>query len=220
MTEHWHDHVDIYCERTDPTFWAEPINAISNLAFLIAALFAYRLYSKSNIKAPAILVAIIMVAIVGTGSFIFHTFATVWAEWVDVIPILVSILFMVFLIMRNVFTLSILLSSLIAVVVMLLSFFAKDIIPLDINGSQDYLPILSTLILITIASRFYAPLFYRDILIASLVLALSVTIRSLDMIVCDTLPIGIHYLWHTLNGIMYFYLLKGLIAVQLATSEQ
>ena len=30
--------VDIYCERTTDALWAEPLNAISNVAFLIAAL--------------------------------------------------------------------------------------------------------------------------------------------------------------------------------------
>lgn len=32
--------IDIYCERIDPTFWAEPLNAVSNGAFLIAAFAA------------------------------------------------------------------------------------------------------------------------------------------------------------------------------------
>ena len=29
--------VDVYCERTDFSFWSEPINALTNIAFLIAA---------------------------------------------------------------------------------------------------------------------------------------------------------------------------------------
>ncbi|NCV65913.1 MAG: hypothetical protein EBW16_06880 [Burkholderiaceae bacterium] len=28
--------IDIYCERLDASFWSEPINAITNLAFIIA----------------------------------------------------------------------------------------------------------------------------------------------------------------------------------------
>ena len=31
------DAVDHYCERTDPGIWAEPLNALTNLAFIIAA---------------------------------------------------------------------------------------------------------------------------------------------------------------------------------------
>ncbi|MFT7390517.1 MAG: hypothetical protein ACI9ZH_000740, partial [Paracoccaceae bacterium] len=30
--------IDAYCERLGPQFWAEPVNAATNLAFLIGAL--------------------------------------------------------------------------------------------------------------------------------------------------------------------------------------
>ena len=30
--------IDLYCERTSAAFWAEPVNALSNLAFVTAAL--------------------------------------------------------------------------------------------------------------------------------------------------------------------------------------
>ncbi len=34
----WFQAVDIYCERTSAAFWAEPVNALSNLSFIAAAL--------------------------------------------------------------------------------------------------------------------------------------------------------------------------------------
>ena len=38
----------IYCERgQDPSFWAEPLNAVSNAAFIIAALVATHDYLKA-----------------------------------------------------------------------------------------------------------------------------------------------------------------------------
>jgi hypothetical protein len=33
----WLSPVDAYCERTGPEYWSEPVNAVTNLAFLIAA---------------------------------------------------------------------------------------------------------------------------------------------------------------------------------------
>ena len=33
---------DAYCERADFTFWSEPVNALTNMAFLIAALVMWR----------------------------------------------------------------------------------------------------------------------------------------------------------------------------------
>ena len=35
--------IDLYCERLSPGIWAEPINALTNLAFLVAAFAAWRL---------------------------------------------------------------------------------------------------------------------------------------------------------------------------------
>ena len=37
----WSAQVDNYCERLAPGFWGEPINAFTNLAFLIAAIIIY-----------------------------------------------------------------------------------------------------------------------------------------------------------------------------------
>ena len=34
----WSAPIDAYCERLGPQFWAEPVNAATNGAFLIAAL--------------------------------------------------------------------------------------------------------------------------------------------------------------------------------------
>ena len=34
--------LDLYCERLGPEFWAEPLNAISNGGFIVAAWLAWR----------------------------------------------------------------------------------------------------------------------------------------------------------------------------------
>ena len=34
----WTASIDGYCERLDTGFWAEPVNAASNLAFVVAAI--------------------------------------------------------------------------------------------------------------------------------------------------------------------------------------
>ena len=36
------DRIDAYCERLGPAFWAEPVNALTNAAFPIAAWVAWR----------------------------------------------------------------------------------------------------------------------------------------------------------------------------------
>ena len=83
--------VDIYCERTSAAWDAEPLNALSNAAFFVAAWAAWRLQDRHPAGAlqGAVRALCIIIAIVGAGSLTFHTIATRWAEWADVIPILV-----------------------------------------------------------------------------------------------------------------------------------
>ena len=33
----WTRQIDSYCERLGPDYWAEPVNALTNLAFVLAA---------------------------------------------------------------------------------------------------------------------------------------------------------------------------------------
>ena len=76
--------IDIYCERIDASFWSEPVNAITNGAFLVAAvLLALRLRGSDD-RAAWLLTG--LVAAIGIGSFLFHTFATGWAAAAGISP--------------------------------------------------------------------------------------------------------------------------------------
>ena len=44
--EHWRSHLDLYCERLGPGFWAEPLNAVSNAAFILAAAYGFVLWRR------------------------------------------------------------------------------------------------------------------------------------------------------------------------------
>src|SRR5215475_6340765 len=44
--------IDLYCERTDWSFWAEPLNALTNLAFLVAAILILRWTRDDRGRAP------------------------------------------------------------------------------------------------------------------------------------------------------------------------
>ncbi|MEI9899791.1 MAG: hypothetical protein WDN31_06160 [Hyphomicrobium sp.] len=79
-----------YCERGgDPSFWAEPLNAISNGAFIVAGLVAGWQLARSPRKDWALFewLLIAIAVCIGIGSFMFHTYATVWAIPYDTVPI-------------------------------------------------------------------------------------------------------------------------------------
>ena len=98
----WSAPIDAYCERLGPQFWAEPVNAATNGAFLIAALAAWMLWRRQARGDAAVLFLVGVVACVGIGSFLFHTFATRWAALADVVPIAVFIYSYFLLAMRRI----------------------------------------------------------------------------------------------------------------------
>ncbi|RME99419.1 MAG: hypothetical protein D6773_12945, partial [Alphaproteobacteria bacterium] len=118
------EQVGCYCERgLDPGFWAEPLNATSNIAFLAASLMAYADYrarAQPQADPPAarfLLFLILWVMVIGAGSFVFHTLATVWARLADVIPIAIFVLAYLFFAARRFLRLGTQLSLILALVV-------------------------------------------------------------------------------------------------------
>ena len=75
--------VSVYCERLAPGLLGEPLNTLTNLAFLCAAFHGWRQAGKHHDQR---LLAALLGAI-GVGSALFHAFATPLTQLFDVIPI-------------------------------------------------------------------------------------------------------------------------------------
>ena len=90
----WSRIVDGYCERagTDPDFWGEPLNAVTNIAFILAVLWVLAQARREGRLDWSVVALAVIVLAVGIGSFLFHTFATLWAGAMDVIPVQIFIL--------------------------------------------------------------------------------------------------------------------------------
>lgn len=97
----WLTPVDAYCERTGPEYWSEPINALTNLAFLIAAVIIWPRLSGPGMAMGRALAAVLFV--IGIGSWLFHTHANRLTGVMDVLPILGFILLYVFAATRDYF---------------------------------------------------------------------------------------------------------------------
>src|SRR5467141_4074593 len=154
----WSAPIDLYCERTDASFWAEPANALTNAAFLIAAAAAFWLWRRQSAGDcyrdwPALTLIAVVVA-VGIGSFTFHTVATRGAVLADVIPIAVFIYGYLLLALRRFLYLPPGFATAIVVVyaagAQALSWLAP---PGVLNGSVGYVPPLVALIAMARATR-------------------------------------------------------------------
>ncbi len=228
----WTDKIFAYCERAgDPAFWAEPFNAISNVAFLIAAFAgaAYLMRSPGAGRRWIEWGLVLLVGVIGIGSFLFHTYATRWASVADTAPIGIFMIGYLGYAVRRFLG-----ASYFAVFVVLGLFIAAlryagsipcdpELLPITVaagrpcfNGSLGYVPALGALLLMG------AVLIVRGhgagwpVLTGGLILALSLTLRTIDFEVCSATSFlgrsrGTHALWHTLNAMLLYVLLAAAI---------
>ena len=227
------EHVFLYCERgTSTALLAEPFNAASNAAFLLAALAALQLllWRPREDRSADHYLLIGLVFLIGLGSLAFHLFATTETALADVIPI--SLFMLVYL----GFVLNRFLGVPPGWTVLLVIGFAglialtgeikcgERVIGLPgaslpggkpcLNGSLFYMPALAALIVMGLLLKERGHRAAPYLLWAGAVFAVSVTFRSLDMALCsdtvfDGRKIGSHFLWHLLNALTLFLLLRA-----------
>ncbi|AXK80053.1 hypothetical protein DW352_05695 [Pseudolabrys taiwanensis] len=204
----WSRPVDLYCERTDPSFWAEPVNAVTNASFLIAAAIAFIQWQRKGERDWPVLLLVVITAVIGVGSFIFHTVATRGAALFDTIPIAVFIYGYLFFALRRYLGLSLMMAAALLIAFLAATYAEAAIVPRGaLNGSHAYLPALGATFVIGFLTlqRRAGPL----IIAAGVTIALSLTFRSIDMAVCESFPLGTHFLWHSLNGLGLYLLLRA-----------
>lgn len=186
--------LDLYCERLGPGLLAEPVNAATNAAFLLAGLWILR---RARGDRGVLLLGVLTLAI-GAGSTLFHTLATPLALLADVLPILLFQLVFLALYLRRRTRLPAL-----QVLWWVAAFFGLTLLgrqqPQLLNGSLAYAPALLVLFALGLREwRRQGPL----LVICAGLFALSLLLRSLDLVVCPWLPLGTHPLWHLLNAVV------------------
>jgi len=213
----WSEPVDLYCERTDASFWSEPVNALSSAAFLVAAALALDLWRRGDRKDWPALALIVIVAAVGVGSFVFHTVATRAAILADVVPIGVFIYGYLLLALRRFLHLRVIVAAPIVVAYAAGAQALSALAPARLlNGSVGYLPALAALIAVAVAAREQGT--RRSLGLAAVVFAISLAFRTADIALCPQFPLGIHFVWHVLNAVVLYVLLRTAIAARRAGS--
>jgi hypothetical protein len=193
--------IDIYCERTDPGFWSEPVNALTNAAFLLAAMLVWR--RAAGARDGRLLAALI--ALIGLGSFLFHTLATVWAAWADQGAIALYIYVFLWLFLARIAGLP-WWGALGGLVVFALASRAltAPFPPGSLNGSYVYFPALVALGLLAAYAWRRGHGGAARLAAAAGAFVVSIAFRSLDQGVCESWPLGTHFLWHCLNAVVLY----------------
>jgi hypothetical protein len=203
----WFAPIDLYCERTAPGLFNEPLNAVSNAAFFVAAAIAARVALRSpGARADRFLWLLIgLVAVIGAGSTAFHTFANRWSLIADVAPITAFIYAFFLYAMRRFIGLTWPWSLAATALFFIASYLFASAIPVGtLNGSGSYLPAFIGLLGLGayLFSRASPP--GRWLIAAAAVFLVSLTLRTIDLMVCTCLPSGTHWAWHGLNAVVLF----------------
>jgi len=204
----WNQFVDAYCERLEPGFWGEPLNAVTNLAFIVAAAVAWR--GLGNRSMPiARLLAVLLLGI-GIGSFLFHTFATRWSASLDVL--FIALFVIVYFHAANRYYLAmrpipaILMLALLFVYIPAAGWLISVLLPF-IGGSSVYAGIALLIMIYGVVLWKRMPDVSRGLLAGAGILCVSISFRMLDDPLCSMIPTGTHFMWHLLNAVMLAWMI-------------
>jgi hypothetical protein len=215
--------IDHYCERTTPDLDAELVNAFTNAAFLIGAWLAWRLQARqpASMAKPLIQTLIVAMAVVGLGSFLFHTVGTRWAEWGDVVPILAFMLLYLWFALTYLFHWPSPWAALALAVFFVATFMLEAAVPGDVLwGGALFIPTILVFIVIGATLKRRGHPAAKAMLGAIAMFFLAFTARSSDMPVCEAFPLGTHFLWHLLNATLLYLLVRlAILNVPVGTSR-
>jgi hypothetical protein len=216
--------ISLYCERTLPGLWEEPLNAITNLAFIIASAFTLLLYRRQSTFSVAahwdFLLLITLMFAIGIGSGLWHFYPTRLTVLADVIPILLFI---------NVYLLSFFhrvigfkWRGLVLTFVLFLFLNAMMVFAFPrnfLNGSIFYGP--GWIVLISIGTYLFAVKHHLRgrLLAAGGIFTVSLVFRTMDREVCQWVPLGTHFIWHVLNAWLLYLLTSALIRQEAVNQE-
>jgi hypothetical protein len=208
--------VSSYCERVESGLWAEPLNALSNLAFVVAAILAMRSMARMTGTGRRwdLWLAVVLLWAVALGSSLWHTVARPWAAAADAIPIGLLVTTLLGSVLHRLFAAppAIITAALVAlqVVSLPIAVLASTIL----HGSLAYTPALLSLTLLAAAAAMKRSAAARSLLLTTVIFLLSLTLRTLDLPLCEQLSRGTHFLWHMLNAAVLYRLLVLLIRHQ------
>lgn len=211
----WQAPLDLYCERFGPGLFAEPLNAVSNLAFIAAGLWLMsalpRLFPAPRRVPAALEVLAGLIVLIGICSGAFHVFATKWAQALDLGSIALFVYFFVVCFAHYVLDVRWGLAWIAAPAFWAFGMFVQAPFSADaFNGSVIYFPALSGIALMGVALAVQRRPGAREFALATLIFVVSISLRSVDLAWCSGWVWGTHWAWHLLNGCMVAVVTLGL----------
>ena len=208
MTPSTIDPIGRYCGRFDASWLGEPLNSFSNIAFLIAAALALHHWRTSRARDPAALGLIVLAASIGIGSFIFHSHPTHWTQPIDLVPIQIFGLAYAAFVMRRLFAASWPATLSVAFTFGVVLAGWQRVMRGVLGGAAGHgLSVIAILIVALVLAR-RQDRRARWLLAAAASYTVALVFRAVDLPICASLPIRVHWIWHLIQGVTVGLLLR------------
>ncbi len=193
-----YDYIDSYCERIAPGLLGEPLNAITNFAFMIAAIWLWQI-AKRHGRDHSWMLRTLLILLFATGvcSLIFHTFANVIGVVLDSLALTLCLLAAILFSARVWLHQKWGIAALWPLGMIGAAFVMASVVP--VQGAAYLGPFVTGGLLAILLIRRGHPA-GRDVAIAIAFFVPSFLFRTMDAPVCDAFPAGTHFMWHILNA--------------------
>ncbi|MCF6272057.1 MAG: ceramidase [Rhodobacteraceae bacterium] len=204
-----------YCGRFSDGFAGELQNSLSNIAFVAAAGLGFAIWRSNANQDGFQLALVILAALIGIGSFTFHSAPGMLTLQFDLIPIQLFGLAAFFYLARREFELPIL-GAFLAIAVF---FLARQgwvmIAPRGaLGGGITHIPTVILLVGCGIWLSSKGKQVGRYLIIAAGFYVVALAARTADLLVCSRFPLGVHWMWHILTAAVVGSVLIGLMRCQ------
>lgn len=209
MADIW-EPIFLYCERKDASLLAEPFGLTSNILFLVAAFLILRL-AKEQASPPLRALGWLALA-VGLGSGFFHSWPNRVSQAFDVLPIgffaaTFIAAFFAELGKQGRAWKGRLITVLILVGAPILLAHLSGIVPL-LNHGEFYLGLAPGMLFLALTERNKKA--GRYLVAAAILFLFAYSARTVDIILCQSFPIGTHFIWHSLTACVMLTLARSL----------
>lgn len=205
----------LYCERASRELWAEPLNAGTSLFVIVVAIVGFFRLRRQGLLSPSVCVMMGLAVLIGVGSFLLHSFATVWAEVADVVPIWAFVAFYAAAVTRRFAPVSLrpalIVGLALGVVASGTGLAMGPVARAQVfaSGTTQYLPaILATVAILGFLWKSHHPA-TPGLAVGVAFFGLSLGFRSVDMVLCDQITTGTHFFWHMSNCVVFWFLIRA-----------
>lgn len=199
-----------YCERAGEGIFSEPINLFTNIFLVAASFFAFKLLKEQNLLQKKYVALSALIGLIGVGSGLWHSLRSPLTHALDFVPIYTFFILYLY-ILFNLLTKNRLVALSSTIMYILAQVLLSAYFPQLLNGSIRHIFNLG----LVVGVLFWLKNKYQKVNYPLLTLfftyATGVLFRSIDNVVCQSFPLGTHFVWHLAAAATCFYAIKSLV---------